>query len=55
MKVGSKSEVLENRLTKPEQEILALVAGGKSNQEIPQILYIAPGTVRVQCTGFCKS
>jgi two-component system NarL family response regulator len=47
VKVGSKSEVLENPLTKREQEILALVAGGKSNQEIAQILYIAPGTVRV--------
>jgi DNA-binding NarL/FixJ family response regulator len=47
VKVGSKSEFLENPLTKREQEILALVAGGKSNQEIAQILYIAPGTVRV--------
>ncbi|WP_377476186.1 MAG: response regulator transcription factor [Microcoleus anatoxicus] len=47
VKNSSKSEVLENPLTKREQEILALVAGGKSNQEIAQILYIAPGTVRV--------
>jgi two-component system NarL family response regulator len=47
VKVGSKSEFLENPLTKREQEILALVAGGKSNHEIAQILYIAPGTVRV--------
>ncbi|MEG4861993.1 MULTISPECIES: response regulator transcription factor [unclassified Microcoleus] len=47
VKVGGKSEVLDNPLTKREQEILALVAGGKSNQEIAQILYIAPGTVRV--------
>jgi len=47
VKVGSKSEVLENPLTKREQEILALVAGGESNQEIAQILYIVPGTVRV--------
>jgi DNA-binding NarL/FixJ family response regulator len=37
----------ENTLTKREQEILALVAAGKSNQEIASILYIAPGTVRV--------
>lgn len=37
----------ENPLTKREQEILALVAAGKSNQEIAEILYIAPGTVRV--------
>ena len=47
LKNGWKSELLENPLTKREQEILALVAGGKSNQEIAQILYIAPGTVRV--------
>ncbi|MBW4614216.1 MAG: response regulator transcription factor [Desmonostoc vinosum HA7617-LM4] len=40
-------EPLENPLTKREQEILALVATGKSNQEIAEILYIAPGTVRV--------
>ncbi|MGJ3249485.1 MAG: response regulator [Elainellaceae cyanobacterium] len=38
---------LDNPLTKREQEILALVATGKSNQEIANILYIAPGTVRV--------
>lgn len=37
----------ENPLTKREQEILALVAAGKSNQEIAEILYIASGTVRV--------
>lgn len=41
------AEPLENPLTKREQEILALVASGKSNQEIAEILYIAPGTVRV--------
>lgn len=40
-------EVSENPLTKREQEILALVADGKSNQEIAQILYITAGTVRV--------
>jgi two-component system NarL family response regulator len=34
-------------LTRREQEILALVADGKTNQEIAQMLYIAPGTVRV--------
>lgn len=38
---------INDPLTKREQEILALVAGGKSNQEIARILYIAPGTVRV--------
>ena len=34
-------------LTKREQEILALVSMGKSNQEIATMLYIATGTVRV--------
>ena len=34
-------------LTRREQEILALIAAGKSNQEIAQTLYITPGTVRV--------
>jgi two-component system, NarL family, response regulator len=34
-------------LTKREQEILALVSIGKSNQEIADALYIAAGTVRV--------
>lgn len=38
---------IENPLTKREQEILALVALGKSNQEIADVLYITPGTVRV--------
>ena len=37
----------ENPLTKRELEILSLVARGKSNQEIADELYIAPGTVRV--------
>ncbi len=43
----STTQMLENPLTKREQEILALVANGKSNQEIAEALYIAPGTVRV--------
>jgi two-component system, NarL family, response regulator len=34
-------------LTRREQEILAVIAEGKTNQEIAQMLYIAPGTVRV--------
>ena len=34
-------------LTQREQEILALIAAGKSNQEIASTLYITPGTVRV--------
>lgn len=37
----------ESPLTQREREILALVAAGKSNQEIAQALYIAAGTVRV--------
>jgi two-component system, NarL family, response regulator len=36
-----------NHLTKREQEILALIAAGKTNQEIANLLYITPGTVRV--------
>ncbi|MUL36671.1 response regulator transcription factor [Gloeocapsopsis dulcis] len=34
-------------LTQREQEILALIAAGRSNQEIATTLYITPGTVRV--------
>ena len=41
------AEKLSPVLTRREQEILALIAEGKTNQEIAQILYIAPGTVRV--------
>lgn len=41
------SRSTENPLTPREQEILALVAAGKSNQEIADVLYITPGTVRV--------
>lgn len=37
----------ESTLTRREQEILALIAAGKTNQEIAEMLYIAPGTVRV--------
>ncbi|MEA5451102.1 response regulator transcription factor [Leptolyngbya sp. CCNP1308] len=37
----------ESPLTQREQEILALIASGKSNSEIADDLYIAPGTVRV--------
>ncbi len=36
-----------NPLTPREQEILTLVAAGKSNQEIAELLYITSGTVRV--------
>jgi two-component system NarL family response regulator len=38
---------LTNTLTRREQEILALIAAGKTNQEIAEMLYIVPGTVRV--------
>lgn len=34
-------------LTRREQEILTWIAVGKSNQEIAELLYITPGTVRV--------
>jgi len=44
---AQESPAPENPLTKREQEILALVAAGRSNQEIANVLYIAPGTVRV--------
>ena len=36
-----------NPLTHREQEILALLAVRKTNQEIAEMLYITPGTVRV--------
>lgn len=38
---------LVNPLTRREQEILALITTGKTNQEIGTLLYITPGTVRV--------
>ncbi|ALF55077.1 NagC family transcriptional regulator [Nostoc piscinale CENA21] len=38
---------IANPLTGREQEILSLLAAGKTNQEIATALYIAPGTVRV--------
>lgn len=41
------AEKSTDTLTRREQEILALVAEGKTNQEIAQLLYITPGTVRV--------
>ena len=37
----------DNPLTKREQEILSLIANGKSNQQIANILNISSGTVRV--------
>lgn len=46
-KMGISSMTTNNPLTPREQEILALVAAGKSNQEIAELLYITSGTVRV--------
>jgi len=37
----------QNPLTHREQEILVLIAKGKTNQEIADLLHIATGTVRV--------
>ncbi len=45
--VSKAAETLANPLTRREQEILALIAAGKTNQEIAELLYIAIGTVRV--------
>lgn len=44
---ASPAQPVENPLTNREQEILALIAVGKTNQEIASLLYITPGTVRV--------
>lgn len=44
---SSKLELLNNPLTHREQEILKLIAAGKTNQEIAEELGIATGTVRV--------
>lgn len=41
-------------LTQREQEILTLIASGKTNQEISQILQITPGTVRVHVHGILQ-
>jgi two-component system NarL family response regulator len=41
------TQLIENPLTQREQEILALIAQGKTNAEIAQTLGIATGTVRV--------
>jgi two-component system, NarL family, response regulator len=37
----------ELQLTKRELEVLTLIANGKTNQQIAQVLFITPGTVRV--------
>lgn len=41
------SDSNERTLTRREQEILTLIASGKTNQEIAEQLYITSGTVRV--------
>jgi two-component system, NarL family, response regulator len=41
------NKLSNNPLTQREQEILVLLAAGKTNPEIAEALYIAPGTVRV--------
>lgn len=63
---GSKSETTQSQpteteakatpepLTKREQEVLALLALEKTNQEIAEILFITPGTVRVHVHGILK-
>jgi len=43
----TKPPILENSLTEREQEILCLIADGKNNQEIADLLHITAGTVRV--------
>ncbi len=37
----------ELQLTKRELEVLTLIANGRTNQQISQVLFITPGTVRV--------
>jgi len=44
--LGIPLEVLET-LTEREQEVLTLIASGKKNNDIAEILKISPGTVRV--------
>ncbi|WP_333258214.1 response regulator transcription factor [Microcoleus sp. S13_C5] len=55
VKVGSKSEVLENPLTKREQEILALVAEGKAIRKLHKYCTLLRVLSGFMCTRFCKS
>jgi len=51
------SEAEESRqspLTRREQEVLAMISTGQSNQEIADLLYVAPGTVRVHVHSILK-
>lgn len=43
----NQDDISNSSLTRREQEILTLIATGKTNQEIAKLLYITPGTVRV--------
>ncbi len=45
--IDSDASAKANPLTRREQEILTLIATAKTNQEIAEVLYISPGTVRV--------
>jgi two-component system, NarL family, response regulator len=47
IQVQNSGDKVISALTRREQEILSLIAIGKTNQEIAEMLYIAPGTVRV--------
>jgi two-component system, NarL family, response regulator len=42
-----KPDTSQNPLTQREQEVLGLIADGKTNSEIGRMLYISSGTVRV--------
>ncbi|MGB5961156.1 MAG: response regulator transcription factor [Coleofasciculaceae cyanobacterium] len=52
--VSEAEELPENPLTRREQEILSMIVVGQSNQEIADVLYIAPGTVRVHVHSILK-
>ncbi|WP_445251271.1 response regulator [Microcoleus sp. herbarium5] len=54
-KNGLRGEVLENPLTKREQEILALVAGGKAIRKLHKYCTLLRVRCRFMCTRFCKS
>jgi predicted ATPase/DNA-binding CsgD family transcriptional regulator/predicted negative regulator of RcsB-dependent stress response len=46
-KTDAVAPVQVDRLSTREQEVLRLVAGGRTNAEIAEILFISPGTVRI--------
>lgn len=43
-----------DRLTEREKEVLQLVAGGLSNKEVAQVLYLSEGTVKVHVTNILR-